>query len=79
MTFGERVHLIRRRRKMTQQALGDAVGVTKATIFRVEKGDFADVKGQTIARMAKTLNVSADYLLGLKPDPEPLYEVVEED
>lgn len=77
MTFGERVHLMRRRRKMTQQALGDAVGVTKATIFRVEKGDFADVKGQTIARMAKTLNVSADYLLGLKPDPEPLYEVVE--
>ena len=78
MTFGERVHLIRRRRKMTQQALGDAVGVTKATIFRVEKGDFADVKGQTIARMAKTLNVSADYLLGLKAEPEPLYEVVEE-
>jgi transcriptional regulator with XRE-family HTH domain len=64
---------------MTQQALGDAVGVTKATIFRVEKGDFADVKGQTIARMAKTLNVSADYLLGLKAEPEPLYEVVEED
>jgi transcriptional regulator with XRE-family HTH domain len=72
MTFGERVHLIRRRRKMTQQALGDAVGVTKATIFRVEKGDFADVKGQTIARMAQTLNVTADYLLGLKDEPEPL-------
>ena len=79
MTFGERVHLIRRRKKMTQQALGDAVGVTKATIFRVEKGDFADVKGQTIAKMAKTLNVSADYLLGLKPDPEPLYEIVEDE
>jgi transcriptional regulator with XRE-family HTH domain len=63
---------------MTQQALGDAVGVTKATIFLVEKGDFADVKGQTIARMAKTLNVTADYLLGLKDEPEPLYEVVEE-
>jgi transcriptional regulator with XRE-family HTH domain len=63
---------------MTQQARGDAVGVTKATIFRVEKGDFADVKGQTIARMAKTLNVTADYLLGLKDEPEPLYEVVEE-
>ncbi len=79
MTFGERVHLIRRRRKMTQQALGDAVGVTKATIFRVEKGDFVDVKGQTIAKMAKTLNVSADYLLGLKDEPEPLDKDVEED
>jgi transcriptional regulator with XRE-family HTH domain len=79
MTFGERIHLIRRRQKMTQQSLADAVGVSKATIFRIEKGDFGDVKGQTVARMAKTFNVSADYLLGLKPEPEPLYEVVEED
>jgi transcriptional regulator with XRE-family HTH domain len=63
---------------MTQQALADAIGVSKATIFRIEKGDFGDVKGQTVARMAKVLNVSADYLLGLKPNPEPLYEVVEE-
>lgn len=79
MTLGERIHLIRRRQKMTQQALADAVGVSKVTIFRIEKGDFGDVKGQTIAKMAKVLNVSADYLLGLKPDPEPLYKVAEKE
>jgi transcriptional regulator with XRE-family HTH domain len=72
MSFGERVHLIRRRQKMTQQALADAVGVSKATFFRIEKGDFTDVKGQTVAQLAKVLNVSADYLLGLKPEPEAL-------
>ena len=72
MNFGERVHLIRRRRKMTQKELADAVEVSKATIFRIEKGDFADAMGQHIAKMARVLNVSADYLLGLKEDPEPL-------
>ena len=72
MNFGERVHLIRRRRKMTQQELGDAIGVSKMTIFRIEKGDFSDTMGQHIAQMARVFNVSADYLLGLKEEPEPL-------
>jgi transcriptional regulator with XRE-family HTH domain len=60
---------------MTQQALADAVGVSKATIFRIEKGDFTDVKGQTVAQLARILNVSADYLLELKEEPEPLEQV----
>ena len=60
MNFGERVHLMRRRRKMTQQALADAVGVSKATMFRIEKGDFTDAMGQTIAQMARVFNVSGD-------------------
>ena len=73
MNFGERVHLIRRRRKMTQKELGEAIGVSKTTIFRIEKGDFADAIGQHIAQMARVLNVSGNYLLGLQEEPEPLY------
>jgi iron(III) transport system substrate-binding protein len=61
--------------KAPGQALADAVGVSKATIFRIEKGDFTDVKGQTVAHLARVLNVSADYLLGLKEEPEPLEKV----
>ena len=72
MNFGERVHLIRRRKKMTQQELGDAIGVSKMTIFRIEKGDFSDTMGQHIAKMARVLNVSGNYLLGLQDEPEPL-------
>jgi transcriptional regulator with XRE-family HTH domain len=78
MNFGERVHLMRRRRKMTQTELGKAIGVSKTTIFRIEGGEFSDAS-QQIARMARALNVSADYLLGLKEEPEPLEpEPVEE-
>ena len=72
MNFGERVHLMRRRRKMTQKELGEAIGVSKTTIFRIEKGDFADAMGQHIAQMARVLNVSGNYLLGLQEEPEPL-------
>ena len=72
MNFGERVHLMRRRRKMTQKELGEAVGVSKTTIFRIEKGEFADAMGQHIAQMARVLNVSGNYLLGLQEEPEPL-------
>ena len=68
LTFGERIHLLRRRRNLTQPALGKAVGVSAGTIFRVEKGEFSDLKGQTIARLARTLQVRADYLLGLTDD-----------
>jgi transcriptional regulator with XRE-family HTH domain len=71
MNFGERVHLMRRRRKMTQKELGEAIGVSKTTIFRMESGEFSDAS-QQIALMARALNVSADYLLGLQDAPEPL-------
>ena len=67
-TFGERIHILRRRRGLTQSALAKAIGVSTPTIFRVEKGDFGDVKGQTIARLARTFQVRADYLLGLTDD-----------
>jgi hypothetical protein len=31
---------------------------------------------QTVAQLARTLNVTADYLLGLNPEPEEVEEVV---
>lgn len=68
LTFGERVLLQRRRRGLTQSALAKAIGVSTPTIFRVEKGDFGDLKGQTVARMARAFRVRADYLLGLTDD-----------
>lgn len=69
LSFGERVHLIRRR--MTQATLAQAIGVSKAAIFRIEKGDFDDVKGKTVALLATTLGVRTDYLHGLTADDRP--------
>lgn len=79
LTFGERIHLLRRRRGLTQPALARAVGVSAGTIFRVEKGNFSDLKGQTIARLARTLHVRADYLLGLTDDESEWTPDVDDD
>ena len=73
MTFGERVALLRRRRGFTQGDLAAQLGVRGNTISRIEKGTqgkwgFEDVKGKTVAALARHLRVSADYLLGLSED-----------
>jgi transcriptional regulator with XRE-family HTH domain len=65
MTLGERVLIWRRRRKLTQQELAEAVGIAKNTIARLEQGRITDLGGQVIAKLSKVLKVSADYLLGI--------------
>src|SRR2546429_62364 len=73
LTFGERVAFLRRRRGWTQADLAAKLGVRGNTISRIEKsthgkGGFEDVKGKTVAALARHLRVSADYLLGLSED-----------
>jgi transcriptional regulator with XRE-family HTH domain len=69
MTFGERILLMRRRRGMTQRELGQAAKLNSNTIARLERGDLKDIAGQAVARLARALGVSADYLLGLTDAP----------
>jgi transcriptional regulator with XRE-family HTH domain len=55
---------------MTQEQLAKASGVKQSHISRLETGDIKDVKGSTLARLARALGVSADYLLGLTDEDE---------
>lgn len=83
LSFGERVALIRRRRGLTQGQLATLLGVSGNTVSRIEQSThstwgFEDVKGKTVAALARHLQISADYLLGLSEDdrdmawgPEP--------
>lgn len=50
------------------QVAADAMGCTKATISAFAKNGTTP-KGDTVARAAKMLDVSADYLLGLIDEP----------
>lgn len=78
-TLGERLRHIRKVAGLTQKQLEAVSGVPQNTISRVEIGTVQEISTKTLAGLAKALNVSADYLLGLKPEPEPLSEAVEED
>ena len=71
MTLGERILLLRRRKRLTQDELAAQSGVNKMTIWRLEHGAIHDVKGQVLGKMALALDTTADYLLGLREDEQP--------
>jgi len=66
--FRERLKQIRDMRELTQSDLGAMVGLDLNTISRYETGK-TEPSADIIALLARALDVSADYLLGLKDDP----------
>ena len=65
MNLGERVHLLRRRLGWTQRELAEASHTNINNIARIERSEISDPGGQTVARMARALGTTTDYLLGL--------------
>lgn len=63
-TIGERIRYIRRERNMTQEELGNKVGVTKATINKYETGVIVYLKRPMLDKLSKALSVSPAYLMG---------------
>lgn len=64
--FGERLKEIRLGRGLTQQELGDAVGVSNRVIAYYEQDD-AQPPGALLVDLARALDVTTDELLGMKP------------
>ena len=64
--FGKRLAELRQQRGLTQAELGTAVGVSQRVIAYYET-ESEQPPGALLADLAKTLRVSADVLLGLKP------------
>lgn len=64
MTLGERIKQARVDAGLTQQQLGDIVNVNKSTIAGYESGN-REPDALKIIKIAKALNVTGDYLLGI--------------
>ena len=58
-------------RAMTQQQVADAVGITLNAYQNYEYGK-RDIRSSILARLAKVLDVTSDYLLGIDPEPRHL-------
>lgn len=67
--LGERLRLMRRRKGFTQQRLGALVGLSEATINRLEGGQASSIQIGALVLMSERLEVSIDYLLGRSDDP----------
>lgn len=70
---GDRLKEIRELRQISQRELASACGLGEKQIWRYENGK-NDPEADTLARIAKELDVTADYLLGLVDDPRERLE-----
>jgi transcriptional regulator with XRE-family HTH domain len=66
--LGQRLRQAREQRGYTQEQLADRLGIGQQQIHRWEAGK-SDPSSQAIADLARTLEVTADYLLGLVESP----------
>ena len=70
MSTGERIRNTREDLDILQQELADAVGINVSVLSRIEKGTRA-IRDDELAKIAKKLHVSSDYLLGLSDIARP--------
>jgi transcriptional regulator with XRE-family HTH domain len=78
MTLGERILVLRRRLKWSQNTLGRAADIDGNTIARLERGEMQELSSTRIVRLAKALQVSTDVLLGVVDiDVDSEYEAAE--
>jgi len=67
--FSERLKLARQLRHMTQSELEKKAGIFRTSVAQFELGSRAPSLN-SFAKLAKALNVSADYFLGISDVPE---------
>ena len=71
MTTGERIKARRLQLGMTQEELGEKVGVKKAAINKYETGLVVNLKRTVIARLAEALQLDPAALMGYDKAEEP--------
>jgi transcriptional regulator with XRE-family HTH domain len=77
MTFGERLRQLRRDRRMNQRTLAARVGIDFTYLSKIENERMDPPSAETIVKLAKALDASADELLLLANKvPEDLQAVI---
>jgi len=69
--IAERLILLRKRSKLTQNELAQKTGLERKTIIRYETGQHIP-SGKALSNLARIFGVTTDYLLGLTNTQFPL-------
>ena len=77
-TLGQRLIYLMERKDMKQTELSESIHISKQSLYKYTH-DFCEPRSEIIARMAKALNTSADYIVGLTENPEPIYRTAEDE
>ena len=64
-TMGEILKELRLEKGLTQEEVGNLIGVQKAAIQKYEKGDVENIKRSSIEKLAKYYGVTTDYIFGI--------------
>ncbi len=63
MDFGDNMMLLRKKKKLSQAALGKMIGTSGDVVGRYERGDIKP-SIDVVVKIADSLEVSVDYLIG---------------
>lgn len=72
MTTGERIKALRLEKNMSQEELGEKVGVQKAAINKYETGIVVNLKRGMISKLADALDTTPGYLMGWEDEAEEI-------
>lgn len=71
MTTGEKIKNLRVSKGLSQEELGQRIGVKKAAINKYENGIVVNLKRSTIAMLAAALDTTPTYLMGFEEEKAP--------
>lgn len=63
MTMGERIKAMRLEKGLTQEALGEKLGIKKAAVQKYEKGTVKNIKRDTLIALADIFDTSVEYIV----------------
>ena len=63
MLVGEKIRNARLNRRMTQEELGNAIGVQKSAIAKYEKGRVVNIKRSTLKKLSDVLGIAPSELI----------------
>ena len=69
--LGERLHTLRRRKRLTAEALARQAGTARGTISRLENARKPHISLDVMVRIAAALDVGVDYLTGRSEERRP--------
>lgn len=67
LKLAERLYILRKERKLTQEDAAKELGISMKSYCRYEKQE-REPTASVLVQMAKFYNVSLDYLVGLKDE-----------
>ena len=65
---------LRKKRGISADTVAEAIGVSRSTIFRYERGDIDKVPADLLERIAAALHTNSGYLLGWSESDKPIIQ-----